>query len=324
MTRNRYAMLTVDAEALPKRASTDHVKRLIWGEHDNGTAGIREMCAISDEVGAKHVFFVDVCGAYDRKEEVGDAIRWLDQAGHDVQLHTHPEYLPEDFWRGHGFRFRPRFLNQYDQAKAEFTVAHFGKFVADITGKPIRAFRAGSFRWNANTIRALEKAGIPLSFNNSTSAFLRGQSVYSERTNRPFTWSNGVVEVPVTERQFSPPFADSWWGRLQFPAAQQLRNPPWRVLAPHTMFCDASFLVLLLHSWSLLYWNVEGHAAYCDDKRVDDYRKLVRKLAKDYDIITTADFLDLQQRGKIAVSRRVELSLADIQAANSKPAGPRT
>lgn len=323
MTRSRYAMLTVDVEALPKRASTDHVKRLIWGEHANGTAGIREMCAISDEAGAKHVFFVDVCGAYDRKDEVGDAIRWLDQAGHDVQLHAHPEYLPENFWGQHGFKYRPRFLNQYDQAKAEFTLGYFSKFFSDITAKPVRAFRAGSFRWNANTIRALGTIGIPLSFNNSTSAFLRGQAIYSEQTNRPFTWSNGVIEVPVTERKFSLPFADSWWGRLQFPMALQLRNPPWRVLAPHTMFCDHSFLVLLMHSWSLLYWDAEGYAAYYDEKRIDDYRKLVRKLAKDYDIINTAEFLELQQQGKITASRRVELASADMKVASTKLPGLR-
>jgi hypothetical protein len=29
--RERYALLTVDTEALPKRAAQDHVKRLIWG-----------------------------------------------------------------------------------------------------------------------------------------------------------------------------------------------------------------------------------------------------------------------------------------------------
>ncbi len=62
--KHRYAMLTVDTEALSKRATGDHVKRLIWGEHAKGTAGIREMSAIGDEVGAKHLYFVDFCGAY--------------------------------------------------------------------------------------------------------------------------------------------------------------------------------------------------------------------------------------------------------------------
>ena len=43
---NKYVLITVDTEALPNRAETDHVRRLIWGEHANGTAGVREMCAV--------------------------------------------------------------------------------------------------------------------------------------------------------------------------------------------------------------------------------------------------------------------------------------
>lgn len=53
---DRYALITVDTEALPKRASEDHVSRLMWGKHEKGTAGVREMCSIGDEFGAKHVF----------------------------------------------------------------------------------------------------------------------------------------------------------------------------------------------------------------------------------------------------------------------------
>ena len=316
--KDRYALLTVDTEALPKRAVTDHVKRLIWGEHDRGTAGVRQMCAAAEEVGARIVFFVDACGAYSRPDEVAEVVRWLDGAGHDVQLHTHSEYLPEAFWIEHGFKYRPRFLNQYNDEKAAFTIRHFGKFISDLTGKPLRAFRAGSFRWNANTIRALHDFGIPLSFNNSTHACLVGQCTYSEPTNHPYLWSNGVIEVPVTERKFFPLFGKEWWGRLQFPVGTWFGNPPWRVLRPFTVHKDASLLVLLVHSWSLLYWDEDGHGVYRNDRRAEDFRKLVRCLAKDYDIITTADFLDLHARGKIPVTRTVDVSLAEMKPVNAR------
>lgn len=316
--KSRYALLTIDAEALPKRASSDHVKRLIWGDHERGTAGVREMCSAADDVGAKLVFFVDACGAYSRLDEVAHVVRWLDAAAHDVQLHTHPEYLPESFWKEQGFKSRPRFLNQFDAKKARFVIRYFGQFISDITGKSLRAFRAGSFRWNADTILALSEARIPLSFNNSMNAFLGGQCTYSEPTNIPFRWSNGVIEVPATERKFYSALGKSWWGRLQFPVLQHWRNPPWRILWPHTIGRNSSFLVLLLHSWSLLYWDENGHAVYRDDKRIEDFRKLIRQLAKDYDIITTAEFLDLQERGKIALTRTVDLTLAEMRPAVKK------
>jgi hypothetical protein len=311
-SRKRFALLTVDTEALPKRAPDEHVGHLVWGRHARGTAGIREMCAIGDEVNAKHVFFVDVCGAHAYQDEIRDVVRWLDAAGQDVQLHAHPEYLPEDFWKPHGFRYRPRFMNQYGPEKALFVVSHFGRFIADVTGKPVRAFRAGSFRWNASTIRALKDVGIALSFNGSMNAFVNGLSTYGEPTLHPYRWSNGVIEVPATERLFNPVVGRNWWGRLQFPVSRRFRNPPWRILWPHTLARDSSFLVLLLHSWSLLYWDEHGHGVYRDDKRLEDYRKLVRCLAKDYDIITTADFLDLHAQGKITTTHTVDLAKAEL------------
>lgn len=313
MAISRYALITVDTEALPKRASSDHVKRLIWGEHNKGTAGIREMCAIGDEIGSKLVFFVDPCGAYSRKDEIADVIRWLDVAGHDVQLHTHSDYLPEDFWREHGFTSRPRFLNQYEADKALFIIRYFSDFISSITGRPVRAFRAGSFRWNADTIRALHEVGIPLSFNNSMSAMRAGQCVYSEPTNLPYLWSNGIIEVPITEHKFFPIFGKECWGRFHFPVWDRLGNPLWRVLKPFKQDQGGNFLVLLLHSWSLLYWDEQGYAVYRDGRRLIGLRKLLRQLAKDYDIITTKDFLDLHERGKIVTTRARDLAMAEIQ-----------
>jgi hypothetical protein len=306
-------MLTVDTEALPRRAAEDHVKRLIWGEHACGTAGVREMCQIGDEMGIRHVFFVDVCAAHAYEKQIAEVVCWLDNAGQDVQLHAHPEYLPADYWEQHGFTYRPRFLNQYDQPKAEFTLKHFGKFISNLTGKAILAFRAGSFRWNANTIRALHTAGIRLSFNNSMKAYIDGVCPYGVPTNAPFSWSNDVIEVPVTERLSLPRCERFGWERLSHPYSNQYFTPPWRKLWPFTFGIDKSFLVLLMHSWSLLYWDENDHAQYRDDRRIDSYRKIVRKLAKDYDIITTPDFLDLYSRGKIKTTHSVDLALTELR-----------
>lgn len=312
--KNKYAILTIDTEALPKRAVTDHVQRLIWGQHDKGVAGIREMSLISNEVGAKLTFFVDACGAYQQLEQVAQVVQWLNAAGHDVQLHTHPEYLPEHFWTEHGYSYKPRFLNQYGLDKALFTIQYFGRFISGLTGKPIIAFRAGSFRWNADTLRALKLAGIPLSFNNSMNAFLAGQCTYGEPTNLPYQWSNEVVEVPVTERKFFPLFGKEWWGRLQFPVGNWFGSPPWRVLNPYISGKNSSLLVMLLHSWSLLYWDKNGYAEYRNDKRIEDFRKLMCRLSKDYEIITASDFHALSCHGKIQPTH-----LVDIGAAEMKP-----
>lgn len=311
--RSRYAMLTVDTEALPKRAPADHVNRLIWGRHENGTAGVREMCAIGDEFCAKHLFFVDSCGAYSCYDEIAEVIRWLDRAGQDVQLHAHPEYLPKEFWRQHGFGIRPKLMNLYDdEGKAEFVIKHFSKLISDITGKGVVAFRAGSFRWNSSMLHALKAADIPLSFNNSMLARLRQQCVYSEPTSHPFRWSNGVIEVPATEQRILPLIGrEDWWARLQYPESSYFRfRPWWGPLLGNVLSGSPPFAVFLIHSWSLLHWDENGYGVYKDDRLLEGYRKLLKKLARDYDIITSRDFLELHARGRITITHTVDVDRA--------------
>lgn len=309
-------MLTVDTEALPNRAFYNHVNRLIWGCHDKGIAGIREICSVGDDFYAKHVFFIDFCGAYLYLDEMRDVVRWLDNRGQDVQLHAHPEVLPEDFWKSKGLDSQPVLMNEYRQdARAEFIIRYFGKFISDITNKDILAFRAGSFRWNACFIRALKAAGVPLSFNNSMRSFNGGHCTFSEPTNSPYLWSNGVIEVPVTEKKIDPlPGGKEFWASLTFPESPYFPFENGKRSFRSSIFSSPPlFSVFLLHSWSFLYWDENGHATYKDDRRLEDYRKLLARLTKDYDVITTIDFLDLHARGKIPITHKVDLSLAELQ-----------
>lgn len=316
MSRNRYALLTVDTEALPNRAVTNHVRRLIWGEHANGTAGVRELSGVGNEFGAKHVFFVDMCGAYERLGEMEEVVRWLDHEGQDVELHAHPEYLPEDFWPPFHFKARPRFMNQYADDKDDFVIGHFGGMLAEMLGRSLRAFRAGSFRWNAGTLRALAKHNIPLSFNNSMCALNNGQCLHSLPTNAPFRWANGVLEIPMSEKYILPRLHKNWWARLQYPQSKFFRyRPLWASFLPGSVNHRTPLLIFLLHSWSLLYWDEYGHGVYRDDARIEGYRKLVRQLCKDYDIITTAELLELTRQGRIVPTHTEDLSAAEIPAA---------
>ncbi|CAJ0910227.1 polysaccharide deacetylase family protein [Alcaligenes faecalis] len=308
----RYCLLTVDVEALKSRASDRHVQRLVWGRHSLGVAGIREFCTIGNEFGAKHVFFTDLCGAYSNFSQMREVVIWLNSQGQDVQLHTHPETLPKSFWQQHGWSALPRYMNEYtEQSRAEFVLRHFSKLITDITGKPILAHRAGSFRWNALTIKALQELGIPLSFNQSMRALESGRGIYGEPGSLPYSWSNGVIEVPVTERWVPgvPGFRPDRWVSLTYPESPYFKFgsrpiPTWKhPFAPK----PAPVTVVLLHSWSFLERDEAGHAVYRDDRLLEGYRKFVRRLVKDCEVITTAEFLELRAQGKIDVSRTVNL-----------------
>ncbi|OWT72742.1 MULTISPECIES: polysaccharide deacetylase [unclassified Achromobacter] len=311
----RYALLTVDTEALPKRADGDHVQRLIWGHHDQGTAGIREICAVGAEFGVPHVFFVDMCAALRHAEELRTVVRWLDMAGQDVQLHLHPETLAREFWSGHGLAPTPAYINEYAEPdRALFLLKHFGGELASITGKRVLACRAGSLRWNADFIRALRAAEIPLSFNNSMRAYMTGRATYAEPTNQPFTWSNGVIEVPLTERHIPPGTGRrERWVSLTYPESSYFPFKTRRFAGlPGFLVRSPSFAVLLMHSWSFLYWNDKRRAVYLDDRRLEAYRALVARVSADYDVITSAELLDLYRRGRIRRGTPLDLRVAEM------------
>jgi hypothetical protein len=313
--RTKYAILTVDTEALPKRASSNHVENLIWGRHPKGTAGIQEMCSIGDEFTVKHVFFLDMCGSYAYENEITDVIRYLDSSGQDIQLHAHPEYLPKEFWIEYNFKPRPFYMNQYtDDSRAKFVISHFRDKIVSLTGKPINAFRAGSFRWNAGTIRTLALTGIPLSFNNSVCAMRADQCIFSVPTNLPFEWSNGILEIPVTERLILPHLFNECWVRFGYPQSPFFKFKPWWGHLTFNIFSGTpNFAVLLMHSWSLLYWDKNGHGTYLNDARLEGYRKFLKKIALDYEVITTTELLSLYSNGKLALGPQVDLSLAELK-----------
>jgi hypothetical protein len=207
-------------------------------------------------------------------------------------------------------------MNDYSvDAWAELIIRHFGKLITDVTGKDVLAYRAGSFRWNACSIRALKAVNIPLSFNNSMRAFRAGQSVFCEPTNHPFAWSNGVIEIPVTEKRIpTQSGGKELWASLTYPESPYFPFQPERTSLLSNIFGrDTVFSVFLLHSWSLLYWDENGHATYRDDQRLEGYRKLLARVAKDYDVITTRDFMDLHARGKIKTTHTVNVAQAEIK-----------
>lgn len=277
-----------------------------------------EISALGLECGVRHVFFSDFCGCYESLQQMRDVVGWLDANGQDVQLHTHPETLPRSFWKDHGLLASPRYMDEYDnQARADFVLRYFSKLITDITGKPILAHRAGSFRWNALTIRVLQELNIPLSFNQSMRALESGRGVHGEPDCLPYTWSNGVIEVPVTERWVPgvPGFRPDRWVSLTYPESPYFKFgsrpiPAWKhPFAPK----PAPVTVVLLHSWSLLERDEAGHAVYRDDRLLEGYRKFLRRLVKDCEVITTPEFLELHAQGKIDISRTVNLEQVHAQ-----------
>ncbi len=308
-SKNRYLMLTVDTEAIPCRAKDNHIDRLMWGKHENGTAGLRELCAIGNEFNAKHIFFIDFCASFLELDKTKEVALWLDSDGQDVQLHTHPEYLPPNFFDNCPIKQSEKLMNFYKEEKSFFVLNYFSKLLENLLKKPVLAHRAGSFRWNSGTLNALKKCNIPLSFNNSYAHMLQTKNPYSAKTINPFYWDNGLIEIPSTEKELFPFYKKDLWSVLQFPESKYFKyRSRFTSFIPYSIDKTASFATYLIHSWSLLKRNNEGRFYYEDARPQEDYRKLLKKLSKDFDIITSYDFLDLVKIGKIEIRHTEEVS----------------
>ncbi|WP_439634187.1 sulfotransferase domain-containing protein [Glycocaulis sp.] len=293
---SRLAFLTVDTEAMRYRAKNRHVNKLIWGEHPKGRAGIREMAAIGKEFGARHVFFLDMCEEELFGESIAEVARYLGDAGEDVQLHAHPEILPDTFWARHDLPSEPSQMNEFDKSRAHFVLKHFADRLAQLTGRPTLAYRAGSFRWSGATIEAMAEAGLQLSFNASHKSAAMGRGAQPAELDGPYRWSNGVIEIPLTEEQRD----ESVFASFAFPMK---RDGAHNVKALYRKYAlqDRSgekrkFLNLLTHSWSLLEFDEGGKIAnYVNDQRTEEYRALVGMIAKDFDILSSDQFASLPE-----------------------------
>ena len=145
------------------------------------------------------------------------------------------------------------------------------------------------------------------------------QCLHSLPTNFPFRWGNGVIEIPMSEKYILPRLQKNWWARLQYPQSKFFRYRPWWAsFLPGSVSHRTPFMVFLLHSWSLMYWDENGHGTYKDDARIEGYRNLLKQLTKDYDVITTTELLDLIGRGEIPVPHTEALAAAELPVHTKK------
>lgn len=276
-------MVTIDTEALPRRASDDWITKLIWGRFDNGQAGIRELVDCASEIGRPFVFFLDMAGAINNSAEYQEVARYLLRSEQDVEMHFHPETLPRKYWRSRGVEIKALRQDMFTQTQVDAILSHAALTFAAICGRTPRAYRAGSFRWNRATLHALKMLGIQYSFNSCREAAAQeGINTYASESSELFRWSNGIIEVPCGETGGGEEIL-------------HLRYP--RKMPPGTRFFDAvrqaatglsddAVVVILLHSWSFLFRDQQsGHFYYGDQKHVDRFHRFLRQAAKEFDFI---------------------------------------
>ena len=142
-------------------------------------------------------------------------------------------------------------------------------------------------------------------------AVANGQCPFSLPTNLPYRWSNGLIEIPVSEKHIFPFLKNNWWARLQYPQSKYYRfRPETLSFLPGSVRPQENFLVFLLHSWSFLYRDENGFEVYQENRWLEKYREFLRILSRECEIITCSELLDLINEGKIKISHTEPIASA--------------
>lgn len=239
-------IITIDVESrsglpLPRQVDADCA--------DGSPCGLTQIAHLLEERNLAGTFFLNVYEHAAWGEEVlRDIAIDLERRGHDVALHTHPQWA-----------YDPDRSNMYDYSLEEQSgiIRNGRELLSKWTGLPVVAHRAGAYSANPDTLVALERNGIRLDsswFLDHPNSRLADAGLLNNLPSR----SGQVIEIPVTvyARQEHPRLL-----RGLAPALSSVRklDPNWfmdetEALAAidAALSTEAPYLIFFLHSYSLM------------------------------------------------------------------------
>jgi peptidoglycan/xylan/chitin deacetylase (PgdA/CDA1 family) len=263
-------IVTVDTETFRVGGRLLPFEALLYGNLPQGCFGVQKIMDLCDQHGAKATFFVDVYMHHAYGEaNVAELCQRIDRAGHDVQLHAHPSWLPRD---------PSALICDFPRDRQTEILASGKQLVEKWIGKSPVGFRAGAYGANLNTLRALKDNGfrvdssyLPLNRNCELSRELNGRC-----TNQPF-FVEGLLEIPVTTYWLWNSSSRRKNSKIDVNACSWPELS--RVLRQLTS-SSLQYVVLFAHSFSFLQWDGEGGSLapkYGPLKRFEALLRMIRQ-----------------------------------------------
>ncbi|MCU6434129.1 hypothetical protein LPB67_10150 [Undibacterium sp. Jales W-56] len=175
-------------------------QQYVYGRTPKGEYGLRYQLKELRDHGLYGVFFIESLFATRFGiEPLAEIVGLVQEYGHEVQLHMHPEWVDEA--REPLFKnsqHKRQFMRQFSLEEQTILIAKGMQLLEQANGGRVHAFRAGSFGFNRDTLHALAANHIPFdsSYNASMmgleSGVLPGQVLHSPVA------CDGVIEYPMT------------------------------------------------------------------------------------------------------------------------------
>ncbi len=182
------------------RAFPGSFARYVYGHSLHGDYALPQTLAILNQHGLKGVFFVEpLFAARFGIAHLEVIVKLIREAGHEVQLHLHPEWTNEAIEPLlANCTTKRQHLSYYTLEEQTALIAHGMKLLTTACSGPIRAFRSGSYAANNDTFEALRRNGIMLDTSLNRCYAISAPDLRSEHTFDSAFVVQEVTTIPVT------------------------------------------------------------------------------------------------------------------------------
>lgn len=175
-------------------------ERYVYGRSEQGDYALPKTLEILERHGLRGVFFVEpLFSARFGRQHLRTIVDLIAPAGHDIQLHLHPEWAKEIHPPPIAdVAHRRPYLNQYSLDEQVALIGLGRELLEAETGRPVSAFRAGSYGVNADTYAALARNGIGIDSSLNELFERSGPALRSGRAFATKAQIDAVAVYPIT------------------------------------------------------------------------------------------------------------------------------
>jgi hypothetical protein len=260
-------------------------QQYVYGPTRRGQYGLPFTLSQLEEHGLLGVFFVEpLFAARFGLEPLAEIVGLLRERGQEVQLHLHTEWVDEArealIPDVSGKR---QFLRYFSHSEQQLLITAGMDLIRQANGGIVSAFRAGSFAFNSDTLKALGADGIQYDCSYNASAFGLDSGLMPGVPIVEPIECEGVYEYPMTV--FSDGTSRLRPAQVTACSFKEMKGLLWQALES-----ERKAFVILSHNFELLNRAKDRP----DDVVVKRFRKLCNFLDRNRDCFRVRGFRGLQ------------------------------
>jgi peptidoglycan/xylan/chitin deacetylase (PgdA/CDA1 family) len=259
-------------------------KRYIYGPTSRGDYGLPYQLRLLQEHGLTGVFFVEPLFATRfGSEPLAEILGLVQQPDHEIQLHLHTEWVDESTQPLlEGITGKRQFMRYFSLQEQTILIRAGAELIESAGGGSINAFRAGSFGFNRETLRALSINRIAFDSSYNASLFGPDSGISPEIPLVEPVECEGVYEYPMTV--FQGGTRKLRHAQITACSYREMEGLLWQALESRRQA-----FVILFHNFELLNSSMDRP----DDIVVSRFRALCSFLDRHRDCFRVRGFRDL-------------------------------